>query len=72
MVLSQNDINTYSFSLMTYLIQAMWINMLSHNDIKTYSLMTYSIQAVWINMLSHNEIKTFVMTYSIQERWLEH
>ena len=22
---------------MTYLIQAMWINMLSHNDIKTYS-----------------------------------
>ena len=50
----------------------MWINMLSHNDIKTYSLMTFSIQAVWINMLSHNEIKTFVMTYSIQERWLEH
>ena len=40
-MISQNDIKTYS--LMTYLIQAMWINMLSHNDIKT-SLMTYSIQ----------------------------
>ena len=46
--------------------------MLSQNDKNTYSLMTYSIQAVWINMLSHNAIKTFVMTYSIQERWLEH
>lgn len=47
--------------------------MLSQNDKNTYSLMTYSIQAVWINMFdSHNDIKTFVMTYSIQERWLEH
>lgn len=46
--------------------------MLSHNDKNTYSLMTYLIQAMWINMLSHNDIKPFVMTYSIQERWLEH
>jgi len=23
-------------------------------------------------MLSHNDIKTFLMTYSIQERWLEY
>lgn len=45
---------------------------LSQNDIKTYSLMTYLIQAMWINMLSHNDIKTFLMTYSIQERWLEY
>ena len=28
---------------MTYSRQAMWIKMLSQNDIKTYSLMTYSI-----------------------------
>ena len=42
MMLSQNDIKTYS--LMTYSIQAMWINMFdSHNDIKTY-FMVYSIQ----------------------------
>ena len=39
---SHNDIKTYF--LMTYSIQAVWINMFdSHNDIKTYFLMTYSI-----------------------------
>ena len=41
-MLSHNDIKTYS--LMTYSIQAVWINMFdSQNDIKTYSLITYSI-----------------------------
>ena len=40
-MLSHNDIKAYF--LMTYSIQAVWINMFdSHNDIKTYFLMTYS------------------------------
>ena len=59
-MISQNDIKTYS--LMTYLIQAMWINMLSHNDIKTF-LMTYSIQERWwsINYVSMSFCLSFVI-----------
>ena len=44
-MLSQNDKNTYS--LITYSIQAVWINMLSYNDIKTFFI-TYSIHERWL------------------------
>ena len=60
-MLSQNDKNTYS--LMTYSIQAVWINMFdSHNDIKTF-VMTYSIQERWwsINYVSMSFCLSFVI-----------